>query len=151
MPAAPQAPTAPAGLQTWGDRVVYDGSVLFHGPDFQVIRSIEGVSEQGIAADVAGVHEAGWQSPWCTDPLAVDGGLQLALLWSQHMLGGSSLPTAIGEVKTYATPAAGPVRCTLLGRRAEGQKAIADVVFYDQAGTVIAELQGVETHQLPRA
>ncbi len=151
LPAAPSAPSTDLGLQTWGDRTVYDGSVLFHGPDFQVIRSIDGVSDKGIAANVAGVREAGWQSPWCTDPLAVDGGLQLALLWSQHMLGGSSLPTAIGEVKTYATPAEGPLRCTLTGRRAEGQKAVADVVFHDQAGTVVAELYGVETHQLPRA
>jgi acyl transferase domain-containing protein len=151
LPDAPSAPSTDLGLQTWGDRTVYDGSVLFHGPDFQVIRSIDGVSDKGIAADVAGVREAGWQSPWCTDPLAVDGGLQLALLWSQHMLGGSSLPTAIGEVKTYATPAEGPLRCTLTGRRAEGQKAVADVVFHDQAGTVVAELYGVETHQLPRA
>ncbi|MBV1858415.1 MAG: SDR family oxidoreductase, partial [Nannocystaceae bacterium] len=150
LPPAPAAPSADLGLQTWGDRDVYDGNVLFHGPDFQVIRSIDGVSDKGMAADVAGVREAGWQSPWCTDPLAVDGGLQLALLWSQHMLGGSSLPTAIGEVRTYATPSEGPLRCTLTGRRAEGQKAVADVVFHDRSGNVVAELQGVETHQLPR-
>ncbi|MGH1345637.1 MAG: SDR family oxidoreductase, partial [Nannocystales bacterium] len=151
LPAAPAASATDLGLQTWGDRIVYDGSVLFHGPDFQVIRSIDGVSDKGMAADVAGVREAGWQSPWCTDPLAVDGGLQLALLWSQHMLGGSSLPTAIGEVRTYATPSDGPLRCTLTGRRAEGQKAVADVVFHDRTGAVVAELHGVETHQLPRA
>ncbi|MFN3186695.1 MAG: SDR family oxidoreductase [Nannocystaceae bacterium] len=150
LPDAPSAPSTDLGLQTWGDRTVYDGSVLFHGPGFQVIRSIDGVSDKGIAADVAGVREAGWQSPWCTDPLAVDGGLQLALLWSQHMLGGSSLPTAIGEVKTYATPSKGKLRCTLTGRRAEGLKAVADVVLHDETGTVIAELHGVETHQLPR-
>ena len=151
LPTAPSTPAADLGLQTWGDRTVYDGNVLFHGPDFQVIRSIDGVSDKGIAAAVAGVREAGWQSPWCTDPLAVDGGLQLALLWSRHMLGGSSLPTAIGEVKTYAEPAEGPLRCTLMGRRAEGQKAVADVVFHDSNGTVVAELHGVETHQLPNA
>ncbi|MEM6296167.1 MAG: SDR family oxidoreductase, partial [Myxococcota bacterium] len=144
-----QAPTD-LGLETWGDQAVY-GGVLFHGPDFQVIRSIEGVSDRGMSADVAGVHEAGWRAAWATDPLAVDGGLQLALLWSQRMLGGSSLPTAIGEVRTYATPTAGPLHCTLTGRRAEGSKAVADVVFRDPSGAVVAELHGVETHQLPNA
>ncbi|MFO0659215.1 MAG: hypothetical protein U0165_05210 [Polyangiaceae bacterium] len=31
----------------------YDGRVLFHGPKFQVLRGVEGVSEAGAVATIA--------------------------------------------------------------------------------------------------
>ncbi len=140
------------GLEAWGDRVVYDGQVLFHGPDFQMIRSIDGVSQSGIAAALSGVLEAGWPQSWCTDPRALDGGLQLALLWSHHVLGRASLPTGIGEVRTFTDrPSDGPLHCTLTGRDASGQRTVSDVVFRNGLGEVIAELEGVEVHLLPQA
>ena len=138
-------------LKSWGDRVVYDGQVLFHGPAFQMIKSIDGVSEKGIAAEMRGVLEAGWPQPWHTDPLAFDGGLQLAVLWCQHTLGGASLPTSIGEVRSFTDrPIKGPLHCTLTGRKASGQRAVSDLVFHDASGAVVAELEGVETHLLPK-
>jgi hypothetical protein len=140
------------GLESWGNRTVYDGEVLFHGPEFQMIRSINGISDLGLTAEMRGVIEAGWPAPWCTDPVAFDGGLQLALLWCRRMLGGASLPTAIEVVRTFTdSPIAGPLRCTLTGRKARGSRAVSDVVFHGPDGSVVAELQGIETHLLPRA
>jgi hypothetical protein len=140
------------GLESWGDRAVYDGRVLFHGPDFQMIRSIDGVSKSGIAAALSGVLEAGWPQSWCTDPRALDGGLQLALLWSHHVLGRASLPTGIGEVRTFTDrPSVGPLHCTVTGRDASGQRTVSDVVFRNGQGEVVAELEGVEVHLLPQA
>lgn len=151
--AVPRLDTAAdLGLEGWGDRDVYDGEILFHGPDFQMIRTIDGISDQGMTAEMGGVVDAGWPDPWCTDPVAMDGGLQLALLWCRRMLGGASLPTSIEAVRTFTeVPTTGPLRCTLKGRGAKGSKAVADVVFTGADGAVVAELQGVETHLLPRA
>jgi hypothetical protein len=143
---------ADLGLETWGNRAVYDGDVLFHGPEFQMIRSIKGISDLGLAAEMRGGLNAGWLAPWCTDSVALDGGLQLALLWCQRVLGGASLPTAIEAVRMFTdSPISGPMSCTLTGRRAKGSRAVSDVVFQGPDGSVIAELQGIETHLLPRA
>ena len=38
---------------------VYDGKLLFHGPAFQMIRGIGGISEQGITAELSGIQAAG--------------------------------------------------------------------------------------------
>jgi len=137
-------------LKGWDGRKVY-GGVLFHGPSFQVIRSVEGFSDEGIVATVAGVTEAGWPSErFHTDPAAFDGGLQLALLWSEQVLGGASLPTRIDEVCSWTDePPRGSLRCVLQGRRTGSSRAVADVLFQDGTGKVIAALKGVETHLRP--
>jgi hypothetical protein len=76
--------------------------------------------------------------------------LQLALLWCQHVLGGASLPTGIGEIRTWAdAPVDGPIHCTLTGRTAKGKKSVSDLAFRDASGNLLAELVGVETHLLP--
>jgi hypothetical protein len=145
-------------LEAWGDEVVYDGELLFHGPAFQMIRSIDGISELGIVAELSGIDGAGWTSDasttadeaWSTDPRALDGGLQLALLWCKRVLGGASLPTGIGEIRIWAdTPFAGPIRCTLTGREATGRRSVSDLTFHDASGNLVVEFVGVETHLLP--
>jgi len=146
-------------LEDWGDAAVYDGDLLFHGPAFQMIRHIEGISSKGIVADLSGVAGStlareGSDDLWDTDPLAFDGGLQLALLWCRHVLGGASLPTGIEEIRCWAdapfgTTKGDAIRCTLTGRVARGSKSVSDLVFHDAAGNLLAELVGVETHVLP--
>ena len=153
QPPPPLTGCAPRSIQgTWDKRVYTDGGVLFHGPDFQVIREVEAVSEDGISASMHGVRAVGWpEEGWRTDAAALDGGLQLALLWSEHVLGGASLPTGIGRFRTWTdTPQDGAFRCVLTGSRASrGGKAVSDMVFLDQNGKPFAELSGVETHLLP--
>ena len=143
-------------LENWGDRLVYDGEILFHGPQFQMIRNIDGISDRGVAAELSGVVEAKWgdavgtKGSWYTDPVAIDGGLQLSLLWCERVLGGRSLPTGIEEVRTWVDqPVTGRIQCTLVGRSAAGQKSVSDLWFRDETGRLVAELKGVETHLLP--
>jgi hypothetical protein len=154
-------------LEAWGDRLVYDGEVLFHGPRFQMIRSIDGVSDRGISASLDGVADLDWHlgdasnplaarlaeaDDWHTDPVAFDGGLQLALLWCKHKLGRASLPTSIAAVRTWNDGAAsGPIHCTVIGRDSKGSRSLSDVVFRDGQGQVFAEFEGVETHLVPEA
>ena len=143
---SPAAQTAPT-VDRWTLPNVYDGHVLFHGERFQVIRAVEGVSRAGIIGTLAGVTEVGWPSEaWRSDPAMLDGGLQLALLWTRNVLDGASLPMALGELRTYREGIAnGPVLCVLYARQVHDARAVCDIAFVDATGAVIAEMIGVET------
>ncbi len=138
-------------LEDWVGPVY--GDVLFHGQTFQVIKELDGISPDGISGQLKGVEEAGWaEEPWATDVAAMDGGLQLALLWAKEVLGGPSLPTSIERLTTWTDrPVTGQVRCVLKGRTHAGSKAVSDLIFLDDEGRTVAELAGVETHLLPQA
>ena len=81
----------------------------------------------------------------------LDGGLQLALLWTLHRLGGAGLPTSIESVRLYAPgPITGTARCILQGREATRERSVCDVLCVAPDGTAIVELRGVEVHLLPQ-
>jgi NAD(P)-dependent dehydrogenase (short-subunit alcohol dehydrogenase family) len=129
------------------------GDALFHGPQFQVIQSMDGVSSKGIAAHLRGTADLGWNGePWRTDVAALDGGLQLALLWSQHVLGGRSLPTSVGMHRTYGRELPkGSIHCTLQGKVVSHSKTMSNLQFRDEDGKMIAEMHDVETVLLPES
>ena len=132
-------------LDDWGGSPIY-GDVLFHGPAFQVIRDIEGASEEGIRGTLDGVGRAGWDwDAWHTDVAALDGGLQLALLWARAHLGGASLPMGIGGLHLHVQrPLTGRVQCAVRCRKTSSTRAFADLVFTAADGTPLAELRQVE-------
>ncbi|WP_437761512.1 SDR family NAD(P)-dependent oxidoreductase [Sorangium sp. So ce764] len=143
---APKGPAAPElGPWTAGGEL-YDGRTLFHGRDFQVIRRLDGVSRDGIAGTVVGLREAGWVAqPWKTDPAALDGGLQLATLWTQHVLGGAALPMSVGALHTFAEgPSDGPLRAVVRGQIVARDRTKADISFVDDRGSLVAELRDVQ-------
>jgi hypothetical protein len=139
----------PAELAPWSG-TIYDGEVLFHGPTFQVIRSVDGIAEGGLTATLEGVTARGWAGSWQLDPALLDGGLQAAVLWAQRKLGAASLPTAISSLHIYHPgPATGPIRCVLAGRESSHKRAVSDAAFLASNGSVVAELRGIEVHALP--
>ena len=132
-------------LQAWGNAKIY-GDVLFHGREFQVIETLDGIGEGGISGTLKGVHEAGWKwDTWQTDVAALDGGLQLLLLWARDQFGGATLPMGIGELRIADQPLSrGPVRVVANCRKTSASQAVADVVFLDQAGTQLSELRNAQ-------
>jgi hypothetical protein len=126
---------------------VYDGRVLFHGPSFQAIRGLDGVSGEGMTGTLAGSRDLGWKDDhWSTDPAALDGALQLAVLWSRHVLGGGTLPMAIETCRSYAKGLSdGPLRAVVRRRAVHDRRAVCDVALARADGHVVAELVGVET------
>jgi hypothetical protein len=138
-------------LEAWGADVVYDGDILFHGADFQVIEQMDGISKAGASAQLRGLRASGWKPDgWRMDVAALDGALQLALLWGKKVLGEGSLPTGIAEVRVGAAPLpAGPIRCVVVGRETSRNRAMSDIVLLDESGVRFAELRGVETHSRP--
>ncbi len=137
-------------LDAWGDGPVYDGDTLFHGAGFRVIERMSGMSRAGAAATLRG-QKATEDSPEEKDVAVYDGGLQLALLWARHVLGGASLPTRIDEVRGGAlrTLPPGEIQCVVVGRESTRSRAVSDVVFVDGQGERLVELRGVETHLRP--
>ncbi|MFJ4839924.1 SDR family NAD(P)-dependent oxidoreductase [Streptomyces sp. NPDC088746] len=147
----PAAWGAPAGLRPLGRPDVYDGKVLFHGPRFHALHAVHGVSEQGADATVAGVRALDWQGAhWTVDPAAVDGALQLALLWGEAVLGAATLPMAVAECRVHRRgPSDGTVRCVVRGRKAHDTGARCDAALIDADGSVRLELIGVELVRRP--
>jgi hypothetical protein len=146
--AEPTAERAPEpALGAWTHDPVYDGHVLFHGPSFQVIRSIDGVSREGLTASLTGTRERGWATEaWRVDPAALDGALQLAVLWARDVLGGASLPMSVASFESFVDGLPeGPIRGVVRGREVHETRAVCDVVLEDAAGRPIAALRGVET------
>jgi len=146
----PVAPgrTESVAVEPWATEI-YDGHVLFHGPAWRVIRSLDGASEQGISGEMRGVA-ASSSEPWQIDVPLVDGALQMALLWTKFLHGGASLPTALEAVTIHELgPVEGAVRCVLAGRRASGEKTVSDIALVRGDGALVAELRGVETCLLP--
>jgi acyl transferase domain-containing protein/NAD(P)-dependent dehydrogenase (short-subunit alcohol dehydrogenase family) len=125
--------------------------VLFHGPVFQGIEQIEGYSDRGMVARVRSApapHE--WmadplRSAWLTDPLAIDVGFQLGILWSREALGAPSLPNYVASYRQFvSTFPIGGVTAVLDVRESSSQRLVADVTLLDAAGdsSIVARLEG---------
>ena len=147
---APRRWTAPGGLLPVSHP--YDGRTLFHGPRFQAIQGEPAVSAGGAECLVAGAPGLGWdEAAWHVDPAALDGALQLAVLWAQHAGAGPTLPMAIGECRIHRFGAVeDTARCVVLARRCGDSTAVCDVAVIDPDGVPRTELLDVELVRRPR-
>ncbi|MGW0016587.1 SDR family oxidoreductase, partial [Streptomyces tendae] len=141
----------PADLKPLDVAAPYHGGVLFHGPRFHALREVRGVSEHGAEATVAGLRSLGWPGGHGPlDPAAVDGALQLALLWGEKVLGTATLPMAVAECRVYRRgPVDDAVRCVVRGRKAHDTGARCDAALIGPGGSVLLELTGVELVSRP--
>jgi NADP-dependent 3-hydroxy acid dehydrogenase YdfG len=152
------APNAPPGRWTTLDarnepftEPIYGTPVLFHGPDFQVLRRVESLSRDGAEASIAGVRAIGWPGgPWWTDPAAIDGALQTAVLWARHATGDATLPMGMDTLRVHRTgPAPGTLRCLVRGTSAAADQTRCDIALLDSDGAVRTELLGVNLIRRP--
>ncbi len=132
---------------TSADAAVYSGT-LFHGPAFRVIRAIGSLDAEGVSAHLGGVSAQGWGGgPWRTEAAALDGALQLAILWGREKTGSPTLPTGIERIRFHADgPATHDLDCRLSGRSASALRTLSDAVLVDAEGRPFAELRGIEMH-----
>ncbi len=144
----PQNAVAPSlNLAEWTGTIY--GDVLFHGPDFQVITDLDGVADNAIQGTLDGVVAKNWPSGFQTDAAALDGGIQLAVLWNKHTQGGAFLPTGIRRYVPHDPVFTGPIRCTVRPTAQGNDAAVSDIEFVGLNGEPIATLQGVQTHRRP--
>jgi acyl transferase domain-containing protein len=135
-------------LEAWDGAPMYQ-DLLFHRGRFELIESITGISDQGIAARLHGVAAAAWpDQDWQFDVAALDGGLQLAVLYGQRMLGGPNLPTSVAELRHLATPVPGMITAAAYARRVGQGVTTTDIVYTDASGRAVAEMLGVQNHAI---
>jgi NAD(P)-dependent dehydrogenase (short-subunit alcohol dehydrogenase family)/acyl carrier protein len=139
-------------LDAWPGASPYP-ELLFHRGHFEVIEQMQGISDAGISARVRGVNAAAWPNQdWQLDVAALDGGMQLAVLYGQRMLGAQNLPTSIDTVRRFATDACnGPITATAYRRNVGKSATTTDIHFVDANGQHFAELLGVHNHALAQA
>ena len=125
--------------------------LLFHGSDLQGIEHVESCSEEGIVASVMSAPPpAEWvrqpmRSTWLADPLILDTSFQMMILWSFEQYGAGSLPCSAGRYRQYRRtfPQHG-VRVLARVTQQSENRALADLEFVDQAGTIIARMTDYE-------
>ncbi len=82
---------------------------LFHGPRFQVIEEIEGMSMGGSRALLRTTSPLQWmlnvepgRNQWIFDPALVDAAAQMAIVWARVYRNETALPTRFGRVTRYS-------------------------------------------------
>ncbi len=125
----------------------YRSGALFHGPAFQVLESVD-CGDTSATASLYGATAAGWRGEgWATDPAALDGCLQLALVWSFEQLGRTVLPLKVGEVVPYRAGALGDgLRCVLSNGDVSNNRAVCDLDLVDAENLLVASLKRVELY-----
>lgn len=132
------------GAWPWTIEEAYDQ--LFHGPDFHVLRSLDSIDDKSASATLNGVQLKEWEGgPWTTDPAALDGSLQVALLWGIHRTGRQSLPSSIKSVKFHRSDDhAAWVHCDVLNRTIGPYHHTFDIHLTSPSGQPIVDLIDVD-------
>jgi hypothetical protein len=123
---------------------------LFHGPCFQGISKLEGIHEHGISATLLPSSPAQCLSQnstgqWLIDPVLLDCGFQLAILWERAHYDMTPLPARFTSYRRFGSYSGSLVRCCLqVQSNAGGHILFTDICFLDTAGRVMGLLEGME-------
>jgi acyl transferase domain-containing protein/NAD(P)-dependent dehydrogenase (short-subunit alcohol dehydrogenase family)/acyl carrier protein len=128
---------------------------LFHGPVFQTIEEIQGVTQDVI---VGVLKPSSPQSclacasagKWLVDPVIVDGAFQLTLLFARLQTDMTPLPARFGILRLYSELTGSDVRCVIRARfSVGGQHLETDTTFLSPRGEVIGVLENAEFTSSP--
>ncbi|HEY2759714.1 MAG TPA: SDR family NAD(P)-dependent oxidoreductase, partial [Pirellulales bacterium] len=121
---------------------------LFHGPTFQVIEEITRSDESGIDALVRPSDPRACIGPnagtWIVDPLVLDAGPQLGMVWSQEFRDVVMLPTRIARFSAYAPLGNAPVEMYLRIQDGSEANAYRADLWVACDGVLIWHIQGLE-------
>ena len=130
---------------------IYEEGRLFHGADFEVLTDIEGIGESGGIASLDGLLRMDWpDESWHTDPAAMDGALQIGLLWGLDLIGAQTLPMRVDAFRPFVgAPSDQPLVCRVRRADHSSRKIVADVLIETEAGEPLCELRGVSMFAVP--
>ena len=134
----------------WNPAQVYQWKIIFHGPAFQVLQSLYGLSPEGGSAILSGIQDRAVISPtwlnesWILDVPMLDGGLQICWLWSCLSIG-PILPMEIKRFVLYQTGIiTEPVHATVRMIAKNNMHCVFQVQYCLADGTPVAEIESVE-------
>jgi len=122
---------------------------LFHGALFAGIDTVESLGDNGIIATLTPSSPrrclaSGNGGAWLFDPVLVDSGLQMMILWARTYLDMTPLPAKFGRMERFDRAWSGPIRCEVEIRRCEGPALEADLAFRNSASELVGLLSGME-------
>jgi acyl transferase domain-containing protein/acyl carrier protein/NADP-dependent 3-hydroxy acid dehydrogenase YdfG len=119
---------------------------LFHGPRFAAIEALDAFGAAGGTARLKSLTDLGWaDGAWAIDPVSVDGGLQLGILWASGNGYPLVLPVRVARVVMHRPFAeAGPLRCRLGAHPVNDKRVDFDIALETSDGAPVATLEGVE-------
>jgi hypothetical protein len=152
LPAAMPAQRALHDDKTLSIATAY-GEWLFHGPRFQVIENIVGLSRAGSGAGVRSTHPSQWLAQhdadapgWLFDPALLDAAAQMAWLWARAYRGESALPSRFGRVVRYRERL--PQRMHMEYERIETDDPTlvrGNVTFFDEQGEAVMAIEELDS------
>jgi hypothetical protein len=124
---------------------------LFHGPSFQCIEKIEGISEHGIIASVLASSPGecltdNAADQWLIDPIVADSGPQLAILWARATRDMTALPSHFQSYHRYGALSGPHLRCYFQALSGAGEHVLrANIFFINSDGRLAGLLEGLES------
>jgi acyl transferase domain-containing protein len=129
------------------------GEWLFHGPRFQVIEQIEGLSPAGAGSRVRSTLPAEWMARgatdgagWLFDPALLDAAAQMAWLWARAYRDESALPARFGRVVRYRERL--PEKLYMEYERVECDDPMlvrGNVTFFDEQGEPVMAIEELDS------
>ncbi|MCA1601958.1 MAG: SDR family NAD(P)-dependent oxidoreductase [Acidobacteria bacterium] len=123
---------------------------LFHGPRFAGIVEVDGIGENGVIARLSPSSPENFftdarPGAWFIDPVVIDSGLQLLILWARAYLDMTPLPSQLGCYHRFGPPSSTDLRCEVRVSHNAGSPIIhADLKFFDAGGRLLGWLEGME-------
>ncbi|HLG73705.1 MAG TPA: SDR family NAD(P)-dependent oxidoreductase, partial [Chloroflexota bacterium] len=122
---------------------------LFHGPLFQHVDAIEASGPQGmlsiVHASSPDVCLRDASGAWLFDPVLMDAGFQLQVLWARQHWDVTLLPSSVGSYRRFGSVPSGPIRHELRIRPESREPSChADHYFYDSDGRLVLVMTDVE-------
>ncbi len=125
---------------------------LFHGPRFQVIEEIAGLSDMGAQGLIRTTSPGLWMKnsengygQWIFDPALVDAAPQMAILWSRAFRDETALPARFDRIVRFAETL--PEKLVMDFERVESEESHlvrANIYFSDDQDNVMLMIEGME-------
>ncbi len=123
--------------------------ILSHGPEFQLVKAIEGLDAAGVTSEVrASLPCSLAASNWLVDPGLLDAAAQLAWVWAASNRGEASLPNSLGRATRLGMDSgSGEDLRMVLRLRPEttAPQVLMDVAISDAEGRPLWLLEGLES------
>jgi NAD(P)-dependent dehydrogenase (short-subunit alcohol dehydrogenase family) len=124
--------------------------LLFHGPQFQMIDHIERMGTSGIIASLNSSSPqqcvtSAAQGEWIIDPMVIDNGLQLILIWARLHWDMTLLPSRFLRYRRFNSLSGRKIDCHLHIRSSSKNPVIhADLAFFGPDGRLVGLLEDIE-------
>lgn len=122
---------------------------LFHGPIFKGIQEIQGIGPEGVRAKVRpSVPEQCLSrisaSRWLIDPVAMDSGFQLVILWARMYRDLTPLPSQCRRYDRFGEIMGESVDCEISILPHTGNHTILfDMCFFDHGGQILGRMENM--------